>query len=171
LAHLEIEISRSNEYHIVMPARLRTEIHQEKPFKSPEQEAFLNLQRTADVLMGRMAKVLAGQGVSPTQYNVLRILHGAGDEGLPCGAVAERMITRDPDITRLMDRLEKQGLLTRTRDTRDRRVVVARITDKARRIVSALEEPVEQELKAQLGHLGQTRLRELITLLEAVRET
>jgi DNA-binding MarR family transcriptional regulator len=153
-----------------MPARLREEIFQEKPFRSPEQEAFLNIQRTADVLMARMAKVLAAHGVSPTQYNVLRILHGAGDEGLPCGAVAERMITRDPDITRLMDRLEKQGLITRARDTRDRRVVVARITDKAEKIVAALDEPVERELKEQLGHLGQTRLRQLIELLETVRE-
>lgn len=154
-----------------MPAPLRAEIRQGKSFKSIEQEAFLNLQRTADALMGRMAKVLAVQGVSPTQYNVLRILHGAGEEGLPCGAVAERMITRDPDITRLMDRLEKQGLMTRTRDTRDRRVVVARISEKARKIIAALDEPVGRELNEQLAHLGPARLRQLIELLEALRET
>src|SRR5688572_28933573 len=113
-----------------MASKLRAEIRQERPFRSTEQEAFLNIQRTADVLMSRMDKVLSAQKVSPTQYNVLRILRGAGELGLPCGAVAERMITRDPDITRLMDRFEKQGLITRTRDTRDRRVVPARITEK-----------------------------------------
>jgi DNA-binding MarR family transcriptional regulator len=154
-----------------MASKLRAEIRQERPFRSTEQEAFLNIQRTADVLMSRMDKVLSTQNVSPTQYNVLRILRGAGEAGLPCGAVAERMITRDPDITRLMDRLEKQGLITRARDTRDRRVVLARITEKAGKLVEALDEPVERELKRQLGHLGNQRLRQLIDLLELVRSS
>jgi DNA-binding MarR family transcriptional regulator len=154
-----------------MASKLRAEIRQERPFRSTEQEAFLNIQRTADVLLSRMDKVLSAQNVSPTQYNVLRILRGAGESGLPCGAVAERMITRDPDITRLMDRLEKQGLITRTRDTRDRRVVLARITEKAGKLVEALDEPVERELKRQLGHLGNQRLRQLIDLLELVRSS
>ena len=154
-----------------MASKLRAEIRQERPFRSTEQEAFLNIQRTADVLMSRMDKVLSEQNVSPTQYNVLRILRGAGESGLPCGAVAERMITRDPDITRLMDRLEKQGLITRSRDTHDRRVVLARITEKAGKIVEALDEPVERELKRQLGHLGNQRLRQLIDLLELVRSS
>jgi len=152
-----------------MASKLRAEIRQERPFRSSEQEAFLNIQRTADVLMSRMDKVLSAQSVSPTQYNVLRILRGAGEAGLPCGAVAERMITRDPDITRLMDRLEKQGLITRTRDTHDRRVVLARMTEKAGKILDALDEPVERELKRQLGHLGVQRLRQLVELLELVR--
>src|SRR5215213_3217733 len=109
------------------PPSLREEIKQTRPFRSPEQEAFLNLQRTADVLMSRMGAVMQDHaGVSPTQYNVLRILRGAGDDGLPCRAVADRMVTRDPDITRLLDRLERDGLISRTRDTRDRRVVLAR---------------------------------------------
>jgi DNA-binding MarR family transcriptional regulator len=152
-----------------MPSKLRAEIRQDRPFRSAEQEAFLNLQRTADVLMSRMAKVLAAQGVSPTQYNVLRILRGAGEAGLPCGAVAERMITRDPDITRLMDRLEKLGLISRARDARDRRVVLARITEKAGKVLDALDDPVDRELKRQLGHLGAQRLRQLIELMELVR--
>jgi DNA-binding MarR family transcriptional regulator len=152
-----------------MTSRLREEIKLARPFRSAEQEAFLNLQRTADVLMSRMAEVLKTQGVSPTQYNVLRILRGAGEEGLPCGAVAERMITRDPDITRLLDRLEKQGLITRARDTRDRRVVMARISDKGLKVADALDEPVGRELKRQLGHLGKQKLDQLIALLEQVR--
>jgi DNA-binding MarR family transcriptional regulator len=152
-------------------SRLRAEIRQERPFRSPEQEAFLNVQRTADVLMSRMAKVLADQNLSPTQYNVLRILRGAGPDGLPCGAVAERMITRDPDITRLLDRLEKAGMITRTRDAGDRRVVVARLTDKAAKVLDTLDDPVDRELKRQLGHLGAQRLAQLVHLLELVRET
>ena len=152
-----------------MPSKLREEIKQARPFRSAEQEAFLNLQRTADGLMTRMAEVLKLQGVSPTQYNVLRILRGAGDDGLPCGAVAERMITRDPDITRLLDRLEKQGLISRARDTRDRRVVIARLAEAGRKVVDALDEPVAAELKRQLGHLGKAKLEQLVALLEEVR--
>ena len=155
-----------------MPSKLRAEIRQERPFRSPEQEAFLNLHRTSDLLMSRMAAVLDKQGVSPTQYNVLRILRGADDPaGLPCGAIAERMITRDPDITRLLDRLERQGLITRARDTRDRRVVLARITDKGLRILALLDDPVDRELKRQLSHLGPQKLAQLIDLLELVRES
>jgi DNA-binding MarR family transcriptional regulator len=152
-----------------MGSKLRDEIKQSRPFHSPEQEAFLNLQRTADESMARMAEVMKTQGLSPTQYNVLRILNGAGEAGLPCGAIGERMITRDPDITRLLDRLEKQGHITRARDTRDRRVVVAKITDSATKIIEALDTPVEEELKRQLGHLGKQKLNQLIELLELVR--
>ena len=150
---------------------LRDEIKQDRPFRSAEQEAFLNLQRTADVLMSRMAEVMAshGGGVSPTQYNVLRILRGAGDAGLPCRAIAERMITRDPDITRLLDRLERDGLITRTRDTQDRRVVLARLTAQASKVLDTLDEPVDRELKRQLGHLGKQKLGQLVEMLEVVR--
>src|SRR3712207_9084149 len=137
-----------------MASKLRDEIKQARPFRSAEQEAFLNLQRTADVLMARMAEVLKTQGVSPTQYNVLRILRGAGDEGLPCGAVAERMITRDPDITRLLDRLEKQGLIARARDTRDRRVVMASNAGAGGEGGAVLDETGAQELKRPPRDLG-----------------
>ena len=154
-----------------MPSKLREEIKQARPFRSAEQEAFLNLQRTADESMTGLSDVMKVQGVSPTQYNVLRILHGAGDAGLPCGAIAERMITRDPDITRLLDRLEKLGFITRARDTRDRRVVLTRITDKGMRTLSLLDDPVDRELKRQLSHLGPPKLAQLIDLLELVRES
>ena len=93
----------------------------------PEEAAFLDLLRTTDMLSRGLVRVLKSEDVSPTQYNVLRILRGAPD-GLPCGEIANRMITRDPDITRLLDRLEKRGLISRCRETKDRRTVMARIT-------------------------------------------
>ena len=104
-------------------AKLKDEIQKTEPFAVLEQEAFLNLVRTADALSRRFEEVSKGTGLSATQYNVLRILRGAGTDGLPCGQVIERMITRDPDMTRLLDRLEKRDLIARSRDTCDRRVV------------------------------------------------
>ena len=114
-----------------MPAiilRLQTEIQQTKPFESFEEETFLNLQRTAEALMHGLEAGLKPAGLSPSQYNVLRILRGAGAEGLACGGIAERMVTRDPDMTRLLDRLEARGLVMRARDRADRRVITVRIT-------------------------------------------
>src|SRR5262245_24239738 len=96
-----------------MVGQLRTEILQQQPFDSLEQEALLNLLRTADVCMQRITAVLKPFKLSHSQYNVLRILRGAGPDGLPCQEVAERMISRDPDITRLLDRLEARGLVKR----------------------------------------------------------
>src|ERR1700684_4530640 len=93
---------------------------------SSEEAAFLDLLRTTDILSRGLFRVLKSENLSPTQYNVLRILRGAPD-GLPCGEIASRMIPRDPDITRLLDRLEKRGLISRCRETRDRRMVMARI--------------------------------------------
>src|SRR5215831_15188507 len=92
----------------------------------PEEAAFLDLLRTCDLLSRGPARVLKEEDLSPTQYNVLRILRGAPD-GLPCGEIADRMITRDPDVTRLLDRLEKRGLISRWREAKDRRMVLARI--------------------------------------------
>ncbi len=93
----------------------------------PEEAAFLELLRTTDMLSRNLVQVLKTEDLSPTQYNVLRILRGT-PEGLPCGEIANRMITRDPDVTRLLDRLEKRGLISRCRETKDRRMVMARIT-------------------------------------------
>lgn len=153
-----------------MTGRLRAEIKQKKPFQTPEQEAFLNLQRTADALMRAVAEVLKPAGLSPAQYNVLRILRGAGPEGLACREVGERMVTRDPDITRLLDRLEERGLVTRSREREDRRVITTRITEEGLRILKRLDGPVARVQERQLGHLGAHRLRALIALLEVARE-
>ena len=116
-----------------------------------------------------LAQVLKSEDLSSTQYNVLRILRGSG-EGLICGEIAERMITRDPDITRLLDRLEKRGLISRCRETRDRRMVLARISPLGLEVLSRLDGPIEEAHRRQLGHLGCERLRELGELLEVCRE-
>jgi len=148
--------------------QLQKEIGKSGPFQSLEQEAALNLFRAADALMREVELTLRAAGVSHTQYNVLRILGGTG-EILPCGEIARRMITREPDITRLLDRLEKRGLIERFRDTKDRRVVLTRSTPGGEEIVSRLSEPVQQLHQLQLGHLGDEKLHLLIALLEAVR--
>ena len=132
----------------------------------PEETAFLDLLRTTDMLSRNLIGVLKREDLSMTQYNVLRILRGA-PEGLPCGEVANRMITRDPDITRLLDRLEKRGLISRTRESKDRRMVMARITPQGLKFLGRLDEPVQDAHRKQLGHLGRERLRTLSELLHA----
>ena len=134
----------------------------------PEEAAFLDLLRTTDMLSRGPAQVLKTEELSATQYNVLRILRGA-PEGLPCGEIASRMITRDPDVTRLLDRLEKRGLISRCRETKDRRTVMARITPDGLKLLSRLDEPVQAAHRKQLGHLGRERLRTLTELLRVSR--
>ena len=129
---------------------------------------FLDLLRTTDILSRSLVTVLKTEGLSANQYNVLRILRGSPD-GLPCGEIASRMITRDPDITRLLDRLEKRGLISRCRETRDRRMVMARITPPGFKLLARLDEPVEKTHRRQLDHLGRERLRALAELLHAAR--
>lgn len=152
-----------------MAGRVQGEIRQRKPFRRLEDEAYVNIQRTADALMQGVAAVLKPAGLSPTQYNVLRILRGAGPEGLACREIGARMITRDPDITRLLDRLEERRLVTRSRGAEDRRVIMTRITEEGLRILDGLDAPIESMHIAQLRHLGAKHLRTLISLLEAVR--
>jgi DNA-binding MarR family transcriptional regulator len=134
----------------------------------PEEDAFLDLLRTTDLLSRGPAQVLKAEDLSSTQYNVLRILRGT-PPGLACGEIANRMITRDPDITRLLDRLEKRGLISRCRETKDRRMVMARITPQGLQLLARLDEPVEESHRRQLGHLGASRLRALAELLAAAR--
>jgi DNA-binding MarR family transcriptional regulator len=152
-----------------MAGRVQREIKQRKPFRRLENEAFVNLLRTGDALMQGVAATLKPTGLSPTQYNVLRILRGAEPDGLACREIGERMITRDPDITRLLDRLEERRLVARTRGTEDRRVIVTRITREGLRILEPLDGPIEALHVKQLGHLGPERLKVLIALLEAAR--
>jgi DNA-binding MarR family transcriptional regulator len=152
-----------------MTERLKEELKQKKPFASAEQEAFLNLQRTADALMRGLEELLKPSGLTQTQYNVLRILRGARPEGLLCRELSERMVTRDPDITRLLDRLERRGLIGRLRDRKDRRGITARITAAGERLVSKLDAPVGRLHRRQLSHLGALKLRRLIDLLEGAR--
>jgi len=136
--------------------------------RCPEEAAFLELLRTTDKLSRALVPILKVEELSMTQYNVLRILRGAPD-GLPCGEIANRMITRDPDITRLLDRLEKRGLISRSRETQDRRMVLTRIVPEGLKLLEKLDEPVENGHRQQLGHLGRERLTQLSELLRAAR--
>jgi DNA-binding MarR family transcriptional regulator len=135
----------------------------------PEEAVFLDLLRTSDVLSRRLAYVLKNEDLSSNQYNVLRILRGA-PEGLTCGEIGSRMITRDPDITRLLDRLEKRGLISRCRETKDRRMILTRISPEGLKLLARLDDPVQEAHREQLGHLGKERLKALTELLRASRD-
>ena len=134
----------------------------------PEEAAALDLLRTSDLLSRGPLQVLKFEDLSGTQYNVLRILRGAPD-GLPCGEIASRMITRDPDVTRLLDRLEKRGLISRCRETKDRRTVMTRIAPPGLKLLAGLDDPIREAHRKQLGHLGPKRLRTLAELLRLAR--
>jgi DNA-binding MarR family transcriptional regulator len=152
-----------------MAKKLQAEIKQKAPFTSIEQEVYLNLLRTADAISQPVEKLLRAFGLSGTQYNVLRILRGAGNRGLTCGETAERMVTHDPDITRLLDRLEKRKLITRSRDARDRRVVTARITGNGLKLLGTLDKPVAELGHILFRHMARQDLKRLLSLLEKVR--
>ena len=158
-----------------MSGKLQHELGKKRPFDSVEQEAYLNVIRTADVLVRDTAEVMKPAGLSPTQYNVLRILRGMActggpATGLACREIADRMLTRDPDMTRLLDRMEKRGLISRCREERDRRVVRTCITEAGLKLLESLEEAVHESHRRQLGHLGAEKLNQLISLLEEARE-
>jgi len=136
---------------------------------SPEESTFVELLRTCDLLSRRLASVLKTADLSPNQYNVLRILRGA-PEGLACGEIACRMITRDPDVTRLLDRLEKRGLIARCRESGDRRMVLTRITGEGLRALAELDQSIQDVHRQQLGHLGVNGLGALSELLQLARK-
>lgn len=152
-----------------MTRQLRDEIKQKRPFTSPQQAAYLSVQRTASVLGRGLSQVLRRSGLTATQYNVLRILRGA-DGPLTCSEVGERMIALDPDVTRLLDRLEEKELIRRERSEVDRRVVVSEITEAGRELVDDLDEPVARVHEEQLGHMGEEELGTLTALLEEARQ-
>ena len=152
-----------------MTSLLQEEIRQTRPFVSLEEEAFLNLQRTANALLQNITRSLKGYDLTPTQYNVLRILRGSHPEKLTCGDIGGRMVTPDPDVTRLLDRLEKRDLVRRTRDAVDRRVVRAGITSSGLELLENLDGPVPEWLNGCLGHLPENELQTLIDLLEKAR--
>lgn len=152
-----------------MARGLQAELKQKVPFHSRAQEAYLSLLRTADALQTSVGTTLNGFGVTGTQYNALRILRGAGAEGLPCSEIGERMITRDPDITRLLNRLQNRGLVVRARTKNDRRVIRGKITAAGLKLLRGMDEPVEKHSREMLKHVGQEKLGQLIELLELVR--
>ena len=136
---------------------------------SLEEAAFLEIARTNEMLSRGLVPLLKSDDLSSTQYNVLRILRGAS-EGLTCGEIASRMITRDPDVTRLLDRMEKRSLISRCRENEDRRTVKTRITPEGLKVLGRLDGPVLEGHHRQLGHMGRERLRLLSELLREARE-
>ena len=153
-----------------MPGKLLAEIRQNKPFELLEEEAVLNIARTAEVLRQRLTEFLREYQLSETQYNVLRILRGAGDQGATCTQVSERMINHDPDITRLLDRMEARGLIRRERSKEDRRAVVATISPDGLALLGSMDEPLRNYLRDRMGRLGKANMEQLIGQLEQVRE-
>jgi len=152
-----------------MPRGLQAELKQKIPFTSREQEAYLSLLRTADALQLQIEARLKDFGLTGTQYNALRILRGAGAGGLPCCEIGERMITHDPDITRLLNRLEDRGLVERTRARHDRRVIYGKITAVGLKLLREMDGPVERQGREMFRHVAQGKLKQLIELLELVR--
>jgi DNA-binding MarR family transcriptional regulator len=152
-----------------MSRGIRSEIKQTKPFSGLEEEAFVSLMRTADRLQQEVTALLKEHGLSPTQFNALRILRGAGADGLPCSEVGERMISHDPDITRLLDRLERRGLVRRSRGQEDRRVIMACITPAGLDAIKPLDRPMEEYHRRSMKHIPKTQLKSLLNVLDTVR--
>jgi DNA-binding MarR family transcriptional regulator len=142
----------------------------DSPFDSAEQEALLSIERTAAVLMHAFADSLKAYGITPTQYDVLRILRGAGRDGLCRNEIRDHLVAQVPDVTRLLDRMEEGGLVERERAEADRRLVTTRITRDGLALLKRLDGPVAESHKRQLGHLSAAQLRTLIALLAAARE-
>ncbi|OLD80799.1 MAG: hypothetical protein AUF67_10705 [Acidobacteria bacterium 13_1_20CM_58_21] len=136
---------------------------------SLEKRVFVSLLQTADTLGQEAEQLLKAAGLTGAQYNVLRILRGAEPSGLACRAIGERMISHDPDMTRLLDRMEKRGLITRERQCDDRRVVKTRITAQGLSLLKTFDQPVYDLHKRQFRHMSATRLKILYDLLEEVR--
>jgi DNA-binding MarR family transcriptional regulator len=153
-----------------MTTSLRAELQQKKPFSSLEQEATLSIARTEAALREPIEELLKKSDISLAQYNVLRILRGAGPEGLTRNEIRDRLINRMPDVTRLLDRMEEAGWVSRAREMEDRRCVATYLTRSGRTLVDSLDGPVQEEHERRLGHMTKTQLRTLIELLALARE-
>jgi MarR family transcriptional regulator, organic hydroperoxide resistance regulator len=151
--------------------KLAREIQQTKPFASLEEEAFLNLARTFEALQEKGNALLKQYQLTSPQYNMLRILRGAGPAGLTCSQATERMLSPDPDVTRLLDRMETRGLIARERSREDRRVVITRITAAGLTLAAEIDQPLKDLLSRLMGRIGRSRLKELIEILEMLRES
>lgn len=153
-----------------MVGKLQKELRQGRAFRSLEEEVFVNILRTADALSRKLAALLKRAGLTPAQYNVLRILRGAGTCGHACRQIGDRMIARDPDVTRLIDRLEERRLVARARDERDRRVITVRVTEKGIGVLRRLDAQVDAFDRQVFSHMDERQLKKLCELLEVARE-
>ena len=151
-------------------SELKREIAQERPFSGPAEEALLNLLRTADCLNRAVQRKIRPFGITATQYNVLRILRGSQPQGLTCSAIGDRMITEEPDITRLLARLKALKLIRQQRDKRDKRVIWTQISPSGLKLLAEMDPIVLESPGQLLGHLGEDGLAELIGLLERARK-
>ena len=153
-----------------MPNLLQQEIHQTKPLSLVD-EAAANLHRSSAVLLQEVASYLATKDISPKQYNILRILRGAGEVGLSCGEIASRLVAPDPDTTRLLDRLVSRKWIRREHSNRDRRVVLVRISSSGLALLASMETEVQAIQNRQFQRLKDRDLRKLVSLLESLRRT
>ncbi len=149
---------------------LQAELNKTKRFHSREQEGVIGIVSTADVIRRRFSRFVEPHGISGQQYNVLRILRGAAPERLPTLTIAERMIEQAPGITRLLDRLERKGLVSRERCASDRRQVLCSITPAGRTLLAKLDGPIGKADDEALGEISAADLKTLIRILDAVRE-
>jgi DNA-binding MarR family transcriptional regulator len=148
---------------------LKTEIKQTKPFGSLQEEAHLNIVRTAAMLSHAFNEAIRGRGITGTQYNALRVLRGAGEKGLCRNEVRDRLVAQVPDASRLLDRLERMGLIERQRQDGDRRYVTTRITPAGRQLLAELDGPVCQLHRAQIDAATDEELRTVVSVLERIR--
>ena len=154
---------------MIVPGKIQEEIKQSKPFASRQGEAILNIQRTADLLERKIGDLLKPHGLTSRQYNVLRILRGAGKCGASCKEIGSRMVTADPDVTRLIDRMEVRGLVTRGRAEQDRRVVAIHVTESGLALLASLDKPVDELGISSMSALSVEEVDQLIGLLERLR--
>lgn len=151
-------------------AKLLTELKQNKPFESIEDEVFINIIRTAEVFNRKQTEFLKIYELTPSQFNVLRILRGAEPDGLICREIGERMVAFDPDVTKLLDRLEGRNLIMRERQQKDRRVITVRISEEGLKLLKKIDRPILDFASSLLGHLDEKKLRALNELAEEARE-
>ncbi|MGE0863589.1 MAG: MarR family winged helix-turn-helix transcriptional regulator [Vicinamibacterales bacterium] len=149
---------------------LASELKQNKPFVNLKEEAAVSIARTAAMLDHQVSQALKAHALTPSQYNVLRILRGAGAAGLCRNEVGQRLVTQVPDVTRLLDRMEDNGLISRQRGAEDRRYVTTRITRKGLDLVDKLDKPMRELLQALLGHVSEKSLRAVVDGLAEVRQ-
>lgn len=148
---------------------LQHEIGKKKPFEHPEEEAYLNLLRSAAFLTVEFERMFRQHGLSEASYNALRILRGHREWGLPCSQIGDMLVARVPDVTRLVDRLEEAGLVSRVRCDKDRRVIYVKISEAGLKVLASMDKPVVELHKRQLSHMSERELQELNRLLYKAR--
>lgn len=165
-----LDNSRDNKYRYPMFEEIQHQLKQTKPFSSREEAVYLGIQIIADEQRARFNDLFKSKDLTGAQYNVLRILRGAGTAGISCREIGERMINRDSDITRMLDRLEARKLITHERQTDDRRVVLTFISKAGLGLLAELDRPVEDLHRSLLGHLNEKELDSLLKLLGKAKQ-